>query len=188
MTRALAAKRAAVVVWVLAATSLALGSVRRKNFHWHQSRTLASWLAIRVGGHPLRSYAEATDATGRVVAGLGVEHEHKLISIEVTRMPALIAAANVFLRVIPRDRLLRNINVRFPWFLPGHQAAAQWLWRQLRWDIRDRGTNVVRSVDPTGPLARALPVPRWLPSTSLQIVIREPAGCVLLARPVGAVV
>lgn len=127
MTRALAAKRAAVVVWVLAATSLALGSVRRKNFHWHQSRTLASWLAIRVGGHPLRSYAEATDATGRVVAGLGVEHEHKLISIEVTRMPALIAAANVFLRVIPRDRLLRNINVRFPLVpprTPGSGAVA----------------------------------------------------------------
>lgn len=149
---------------------------------------LARWLGVRVGGQPLRSYAVATDATGRVVAGLGIEHEHKLISIEVTRMPALIAAANVFLRVVPRDRLLRNINVRFPWFHPGHQAAAQSLWRQLRWDIRDRGTNVVRSVDPNGPLARALPIARWLPSTSLQIVIREPAGCVLLARPIGAVV
>jgi len=149
---------------------------------------LARWLDVRVGSRALRSYVVATDAAGRVVAGLGVEHEHELISIEVTRMPALITAANMFVRVVPRDRLMRNINLRLPWFAPGHQASARLLWRQVRWDERDRGTSIVRSVDPTGPLARALPVPRWLPSTSLRIVIREPPGWSLPGLPVGAVV
>lgn len=149
---------------------------------------LARWLDVRVGNRALRSYVVAADAAGRVVAGLGVEHEYELISIEVTRMPALIAGVNVFVRVVPPDRLMRNINLRFPWFAAGHQAAARLLWRQVRWDERDRGTNIVRSVDPTGPLARALPVARWLPSTSLRIVIREPAGWSLPGLPVGAVV
>jgi len=151
---------------------------------------LARWLDVRVGvgGEALRSYTVAVDATGTVVAGLGLEHEYKLISMEVTRMPALLAAANVVVRVVPRNKLMRNINVRFAWFRPGHQAAAQLLWRQVRWEVRDYATSVVRLVDPTGPLARALPAARWLPSTTLQIVIRDPAGSALAALPIGAVV
>ena len=96
---------------------------------------LARWLDVRVGGHELRTYSVAVDSTGAVVAGLGLEHEYKLISMEVTRMPAIVAAANLVVRVVPRNRLMRNINVRFAWFRPGHQAAAQLLWRQARWDV-----------------------------------------------------
>jgi predicted N-acetyltransferase YhbS len=149
---------------------------------------LASWLAVRVGADLLRSYVVATDASGDVVAGIGIEDEGRLFSLEVTRMPAAIAAANLLVRVVPRDRLMRNLNVRFAWFRPGHEAAARAMWRQVRWDYRNRGTSIVRAVDPTGPLARALPVARWLPSTSLRVVVREPPGVRLPPLPVGAVV
>ena len=149
---------------------------------------LASWLDVRVGGELLRSYVVATDTAGRIVAGIGIEEEGRLFSLEVTRMPAAIAAANLLVRVVPKDRLMRNLNVRFAWFEPGHEAAAQAMWRHVRWEYRDRGTSIVRAVDPKGPLARALPVARWLPSTSLRVVVREPPGVTLPPLPIGAVV
>ena len=149
---------------------------------------LASWLAVRVGGELLRSYVVATDTAGRIVAGIGLEEEGRLFSLEVTRMPAAIAAANLLVRVVPRDRLMRNLNLRFAWCRPGQEAAAKAIWRQVRWDYRDRGTSLVRAVDPTGPLARALPVAPWLPATSLQVVVREPPGLTLPSLPIGAVV
>ncbi len=149
---------------------------------------LASWLAVRVGGELFRSYVVATDTAGRIVAGMGLEEEGRLFSLEVARMPAAVAAANLLVRVVPKDRLMRNLNVRLAWFEPGHEAAAQAMWRHVRWEYRDRGTSIVRAVDPKGPLARALPVARWLPSTSLRVVVREPPGCMLPPLPIGAVV
>lgn len=146
---------------------------------------LADWLAVRLRDATVHEYVVATDADGRVVAGLGLEDEGAQVSLEVTRMPAAIAAANLVLRVVPKDRLMRNLNLRYAWFRPGHDDAARALWRQVRWDYRDRGTSIVRSVDPTGPLADVLPVARWLPATSLQIVVQDPPGHTLPALPVG---
>jgi GNAT superfamily N-acetyltransferase len=150
---------------------------------------LGSWLGVLVDGDPLRHYFVATDGSGRVLAGLAIEEEAKVFSLEVTRMPPAIAFANLFLRVVPRDRHLRNLNVRFPWFHPSHEKSAQMLWHQVRWRMRAQGTTVVRSVDATGPVARALAVPRWLPATALSVVVRESPGQPVLPRlPVGAVV
>ena len=149
---------------------------------------LASWLAVRVDAELLRSYVVATDEAGRIVAGIGLEEEGRLVSLEVTRMPAAIAAANLLVRVVPKDRLMRNVNVRLAWFQSGHEAAARAMWRHVRWDYRDRGTSIVRAIDPRGPLARALPVAGWLPSTSLRVVVREPPGFTLPPLPIGAVV
>jgi predicted N-acetyltransferase YhbS len=149
---------------------------------------LAAWLDVRVGGAPLHEYVVAVDPAGRLVAGLGLQDEGRLMSLEVTSMPRSLVAANLVLRVVPRDRLLRNINVRTPFVEPGHEDALRALWRSARWERRDRCTGMVLAADPTGPIAAALRPPRWLPSTTLRIVARVPAGVALGGVPLGPAV
>ena len=149
---------------------------------------LAEWLDVRVGGAPLHEYVVATDRSGRLLAGFGLEDEGRLFSLEVTAMPPAVVAANLVLRVVPKDRMLRNLNLRLPFVEPGHEDAARALWRAARWERRDRGTGVVLAADPAGPVAAALRPPRWLPSTTLRIVTRAPEGVSLGGVPLGPVV
>lgn len=149
---------------------------------------LGTWLDVRVAGRLLRDYFVAVDEGGDIVAGLGIENEGLMLSLELTRMPRSVELANLVLRVVPKDRAMRNLNLRLPWFGDGHEDDARALWHRVRWELREHGTSVVRSIDAKGPLASVLPVAPWLPSTTLDIVVREPAGLTLPSLPIGAVV
>ncbi len=148
---------------------------------------LEAWLAQRVRGEALNAYVVAVAPDGRVLAGLGLQDESRLSTLEVTHLPRALVAANLALRVVPRDRLMRNLNVRLPWFDPAHEPAARQLWRTVRWDWRRRGSSIVVQVDPTSPITRMLRAPRWLPSTTLEVLVREPGSVHLPASPLGLV-
>lgn len=135
--------------------------------------TLARWLDIRVAGQPLNHYFVAVDDTGRLLAGLGIEEEARLSSLEVVRMPVALRVAARLLKVVPADRRMRNLVVRMPWFVPGQGAAARYLWEYLRWEWRDRGSSLVTTLDATSPLTTMLYAPRWMPRTTLRIVGRS---------------
>jgi predicted N-acetyltransferase YhbS len=146
---------------------------------------LAAWVDARVAGTAVHELLVAGDRAGRIVAGLGIEDEGAVSSLEVVRMPPVVAVATRLLRVVPADRLLRNLNVRMPWCLPGRERELRQLVQHVRWSHRARGSGLVTAVDPRAPYAAALRSAPWYPSTSLRVVVREPPGIALRRLPLG---
>lgn len=144
---------------------------------------LAAWLAVEVNGVPVHEYVVAVDAAGTVVAGLGIEDEGSVQALEIVALPLAVRAANLALRVVPHDRMMRNLNVRLPFVTPGQEAAARHLWQSVRWRYRERGSSVVTAFAPGSPVARALRSPAWLPSTGLDVVVRDHPEVALPAGP-----
>jgi hypothetical protein len=118
---------------------------------------LQRWAATELDGRPLNAYFVAIDTADRIVAGLGIEREAALTSLEVTRMPTLTRAASRLLRVVPTDGKLHNLNIKMAWFAPGHEAAARQLWQSVRFEIRSEGTTLVTTLAQTHPSGRCLP-------------------------------
>jgi hypothetical protein len=134
---------------------------------------LAEWLGVELRGHRIHHYLVAADPSGRLVAGLGLEDEGSLQSLEIVHLPMALRLANLALRVVPRDGHMRNINVRLPFVRPGHESAARHLWEVARWTYRDAASSLVTATAPGGRLASVLHAPAWLPSTSLSVVLRD---------------
>ena len=129
--------------------------------HEWTGRSLPDWLEASA----INGYRVATDARGTVVAGMAVREEALVRSLEVTRLPVAIAAANLVLRAIPPDRVLRNVVVDHLWFAPGYVAAAADLLRQTRWEWRDRGSHLLVTLDRRSAALPALGLRPWSPTT-----------------------
>lgn len=138
---------------------------------WTAER-LATWLRWSPLDVPVRHYAVAVDQTGVIVAGLALREEALLRTMELTRMPATIRAVNRFVRVVPKDGHLRNLNVEHLWFTPGDEDAAAALWQQVRWTWRERGTNLLITIDARSPVRELLDIRPWTPKTSITIAVR----------------
>ncbi|HUZ17691.1 MAG TPA: GNAT family N-acetyltransferase [Spirochaetia bacterium] len=123
-------------------------------------------------GRALRSYLVATDAAGRVVAGLSATDEGSLEPMVVVRMPRLLKAANALLKLVPATGMMRRIPVRGFWFAPGCERAARALWEHLRFVWRERGELVMAFVDPSNPLAAVIPSSPFLPKGGGYIALR----------------
>ncbi len=135
--------------------------------HW-TAGSLAEWFAAT----PVNGYRVATNRHGTVVAGMAVREEALLRSMEVTRLPAGIAVANLVLKAIPPDRVLRNVVVDHLWFAPGHDAAAADLVQQTRWEWRDRGTHLLVTLDRRSPALPTLGLRPWSPTTATTTAVR----------------
>ncbi len=138
--------------------------------------SLRQWLDWAPTGTPVHHYRLAMSPSGDVVAGLALRQEGLLRSMEVVRMPPAIRLANTVLHVVPADGVLRNIGVEHVWYLPGQQRAAAALWQDTRWSFRDRGSNLLLTVDRRSPLRSVLGIRPWMPATSILTAVRaEPA-------------
>ena len=136
--------------------------------HEWTPESLVEWLEAG----PVNGYRVAIDPRGAVVAGMAVRREGLVRSLEVTRLPAYIAAVNVVLRAIPPDRVLRNVVVDHLWFAPGHQEAAADLLRETRWDWRDQGTHLLVTLDRRSPALPAVGLRPWSPTTVTTTAVR----------------
>ena len=105
---------------------------------------------------------------------MGIREEGRLMSVHIGKVPPLINFANLILKVIPPDRELRSLQAEKIWFSPDNLNAARLLWQTVRWDWRDRGSNLVVNFDPRSPLRQMLQIAPWMPSTSLGIALRSP--------------
>ncbi|MCF6378189.1 GNAT family N-acetyltransferase [Nocardioides KLBMP 9356] len=132
---------------------------------------LSRWLAATVEGDRVHDYLVAVDPAGRLLAGIGLQDEGRVQSLEIVSMPASIRFANRFLHVVPADGRMRNGNVRMPFVRD--EAAARHLWQVARWQWRDRTSSLVTMTAPDGPLTAMLASPRWLPRTTLEVVVRD---------------
>lgn len=134
--------------------------------------TLEEWLRWAPAGDPVNHYLIASSRSGAILAGLAVREEGLLQTMEVVRMPAAIRLANSVLRVVPKDRMLRNLGVEHFWFLPGQREAARALWQNARWSFRERASNMLITLDPRSPVLPVLGMQAWTPKTSIVTAVR----------------
>jgi GNAT superfamily N-acetyltransferase len=140
--------------------------------HWDAAR-LAGWLAASPFPDPVNHYQVVSDQSGRILAGLGIREEGRLMSMVIDHLPLPMRAANMVLRVVPRDRRMRNLIIDKVWFAPGRLDAARYLWEATRWEWRAAGTSLIFAHDPRDPVHQVAAAPRWLPTTGATLAVRS---------------
>jgi GNAT superfamily N-acetyltransferase len=136
--------------------------------HLHQ------WLSTEVFGHRLHDYYVAVDGGGNIVAGLALIETGKLMTGHMVRMPAPLRVANLLLRIVPPDGVVRRLSVERLWFGDGNLVAGRYLMEAVRWLCRERGTMFFAFFDPHSPLAGAVSRPKLVPKTTGSIVLKAP--------------
>lgn len=148
-----------------------------KDYNFYRPQTadsLQAWLAKTPLSTPVNHYLVAVDRSNKILAGMGIKEEGRLMSLHISDVPPVIRLANLLLKVIPPDQEMRNLNVDKMWFSPDQLKAARYLWETVRWDWRDRGSNLVCNYDPRSPIPKVLQTPWWMPTTSLSLAVRSP--------------
>ncbi len=136
-------------------------------------QSLADWINRSLLGQQVNHYIVAADRSGRLLAGVGLYEESRLLTTEITRMPPVIRLAARAVGVVPSDDMMRNLHAKLMWFAPDRLDAARHLWQTVRWDWREHGTSILTTIDPRDPLRQMLQNPRWLPTTSFTFAVRS---------------
>jgi len=147
-----------------------------QDYNFYQPKTAENWqtwLRETPFATPIHHYLVAVDRANRLLAGMSIQEEGRLMSLHIDKVPALIGLLNTFMHVIPPDHEMRNLHVEQLWFAPGQIEAARYLWQTIRWEWRDRGSSVFCHYDPRSPIPQVLQVPAWMPTTSNSIALRS---------------
>ncbi|MCO8278043.1 GNAT family N-acetyltransferase [Actinoplanes sp. TRM 88003] len=134
---------------------------------------LRRWLSTSPSSQPINHYVVATDSRGRLLAGIGLREEGLVQSYVVEHPSPSFRLVNHFFRVLPADGRLRNVITDKFWYADGHRDAARGLWETIRWEWRDRGTNLLSAHDPRGPIHTLVKPGLWFPSTSGTVMIHS---------------
>jgi ribosomal protein S18 acetylase RimI-like enzyme len=156
-------------------------ATRRNAFHDgynlyppESATSIAAWRAHSPFGFPFRDYHVVVDQRGNLVAGAGFVEEGLLLSSQIVSVAPPLRLANVILRMVPRDGVMKRIVVDGLWFAADRPDAAALLWESMRWLGRDRATLVMVFFDIRNPLASVIRMPRWIPSPPGTLVIAGP--------------
>lgn len=147
-----------------------------RDYNFYQPTTaeqLQAWLQETPFATPIHHYLVAVDRAGRLLAGMSIQEEGRLMSLYIEKVPPLISLLNTFMHVIPADHEMRNLHVEQLWFAAGQLEAARQLWQTVRWEWRDRGSSVFCHYDPRSPIPQVLQAPAWMPATSTSIALRS---------------
>lgn len=124
--------------------------------------TLADFSAREVAGvRPNQLYVVSRGA--QILGGLSLSDRTELVRIRIARAPAYVRLLGAVLGVLPRSGILRALTARRVWFAPGELEAGRYLWRQLRYQLRQRGNCLGIAYDPGDRLAELFQIPFWLP-------------------------
>ncbi len=135
---------------------------------------LRQWLDASPVDVPVHHYLVARDGD-RVVAGVGLRDEWRLQSLEVVRMATPVKVANLALRVVPKDGVMRNVTADKLWHDDGAEDALRDLLRHVRWAWRDRASAVLVELDARSPELGLVGTRPWSPTTSFDIAVRAPS-------------
>lgn len=137
-------------------------------------QSLRGWLGKTPFPQPINHYLVATDSANRLLAGIGIAEEWRLMSLYIEKVPPVIQLANLLLNVIPPDKEMRALQTDMLWFVPGQLEAARQLWQTVRWEWRERGSSLLANFDPRSPIRQMIQPPAWLPTTSVSLALRAP--------------
>lgn len=139
------------------------------------AETLVESLAPTPLDGPIRQYRVAVDGSGTIVAGARIMERYRLMTDHLDRVPTPLALLSRVVPVIPRDRVIRAIELDLVWHAPGRATAVRGLLDAIRFEWRNRATNLSAVVDPRGPLAAAIGSGSWLsPRVRLMVAVRSP--------------
>jgi GNAT superfamily N-acetyltransferase len=145
------------------------------NFYELQSaETLADWLSRSPFDTPIRHYFVAENATGKIVAGVGVTEQYRTMEMQVQHIPLAMQWLNKIVRFVPADGRLKQITLRKVWFAAGQKKAAQYLAEFVRWQWREKASTLTFTFDPRSPAADVLAIPFWLPKGQLVLAVNGP--------------
>jgi GNAT superfamily N-acetyltransferase len=157
-------------------------ATRRNRFHEEynlyppeSAASISAWRAYSPFGFQFREYHVVVDPRGNLLAGAGFVEEGLLLSAQVVSVAAPLRLANVVLRIVPRDGVMKRVVVDGLWFADDRPDAATFLWEWMRWLAKDRASIVMVFFDVRNPLAGFIRMPRWIPS---------PPGTLAVAGPV----
>ena len=131
-----------------------------------------------------RQYRVAVRHDGTIVAGACVNERYRLMTDHLERIPRPLALVSRVAPLVPRDGVIRSIELSLAWHAPGEQAAGRHLWDAIRHEWRDEATHASGQADPNGPLFDMLHVGRtMIPKIRLTIPVQSPIP-VDEARPI----
>ena len=136
--------------------------------------SLASFLAETPAGTPYRFAYVVRDPEGEMLAGLVVAELSQIRTTFMVKMPTPIWLLNHVIRIVPRDRHMREASVSRFWFRPGAERAATYLWEVLRWEWRERASTFMLWTDPRAPLAGLMKPLPFMPKSTGSLVIDAP--------------
>jgi GNAT superfamily N-acetyltransferase len=136
---------------------------------------LAASLEPSALGEPIRAYRVAVTDDGTIVAGAQVTERFKLMTDHLDHVPRPLELLARIVPLIPPDRVIRTAEVHLAWYAPGRAAAGRHLWDAVRYEWRDRATNVVALADPRGSLAEMVHIgPTVIPTVRLMAPVQHP--------------
>jgi len=136
--------------------------------------SLAEWRAFAPFGETFRDYHVVVDERHGILAGVAATDEGRLLGSRVVGMAGPLRLANIVLRLVPKDGLVRRLTLEGLWFAPGREEAAAWLWESMRWHARDRASIVMTFFDVRSPLDDVIRMPRWMPAAPGTLVVSGP--------------
>jgi GNAT superfamily N-acetyltransferase len=136
--------------------------------------SIEAWRAHSPFGFPFRDYHIVVDPSGNLIAGAGFVEEGLLLSAQVVSVATPIKLANIVLRMLPRDGVMKRIVVDGLWFAGERTDAAIFLWEWMRSLAHDRATLAMIFFDVRSPLASVIRMPRWIPSPPGTLVVAGP--------------
>jgi ribosomal protein S18 acetylase RimI-like enzyme len=136
--------------------------------------SIAAWRAQAPFGSRFRDYQVVVDPRGNLLAGAGFVEEGRLLSSQVVSVATPLRLANVVLRMVPKDGLMTRAVVDALWCAGERLDAAALLWEWMRWLGHGRATLAMTFFDVRSPLAGAIRMPRFMPSTPGTLVVAGP--------------
>ena len=132
---------------------------------------LRRWLEPVDPGGRVRRYRVAVTPDGSIVAGALVVQRFELMVDQIERLPTPLAILARILPIVPRDGVIRTLEVMLPWHAPGQLEAGRRLWEQVRHEWHDRATHVATVVDPKGQAAAMCRVSPLTPGPRLKLMV-----------------
>jgi GNAT superfamily N-acetyltransferase len=136
-------------------------------------QSLTEWLRETPFTRPFRHYYVAVDSQDNMLAGLAVAEQSRIVAMHVQNMPVPARLLNRVVNMVPPDGILRQLGINKIWYAPEQLSAAQYLWEFMRWRLRDRGSHLLCSHDPRGPIPNVINPPFWMPKGASGVVAQN---------------
>lgn len=136
--------------------------------------SLSAWLDEALFETRYHHYIVAVDAADNILAGIGLAENHRMRTVRVLNMPRSLKVLNALLKLVPADGVMRELSASRLWFAPHQLRAARFLWENVRWDFREKGTALLLSLDVNSPLIDVLNPKPWTLRSGGGIAIHGP--------------
>ncbi|MBF0395940.1 MAG: hypothetical protein HQK78_04160 [Desulfobacterales bacterium] len=147
-----------------------------KNYNLYEPQTpesLDSWISNPLFSEPFCHYYVVMDKNKNILAGIGIIEEYRVRTFVVCDIPFTTKIINIALKIIPKNKIIRQLIASKIWFDNNHRDAADYLFKTIRWEWRQKADVLICHYDPRSPLAEVLQLPKWRPKVEYFVMTLE---------------